>query len=206
MKFRQLGYFVVLVLACAMAAHATTVQFELEFPLGDRLSNMSMYTAGGFTITAFGYDGTRTAVNLYGKALGEGEDGLGLVNDPSGDHEISGSNYIEFDLSSLLNNPGLAMEISSVTGIDTFQIWGSDTFGSPFDTLLFSGAPADNETLIALTGALGGYDFYTVDAPTGNVLVDSIQASSATPEPGTLVMFGSGIVALAGVLRRKLTM
>jgi hypothetical protein len=29
---------------------------------------------------------------------------------------------------------------------------------------------------------------------------------SATPEPGTLVMFGSGIIGLAGVLRRKINL
>ncbi len=30
--------------------------------------------------------------------------------------------------------------------------------------------------------------------------------ASATPEPGTLVMFGSGIVGLAGILRRKINL
>jgi hypothetical protein len=29
---------------------------------------------------------------------------------------------------------------------------------------------------------------------------------AATPEPGTLVMFGSGIVGLAGMLRRKINL
>jgi hypothetical protein len=32
------------------------------------------------------------------------------------------------------------------------------------------------------------------------------EAPSATPEPGTLVMFGSGILGLAGVLRRKINL
>ena len=34
--------------------------------------------------------------------------------------------------------------------------------------------------------------------------VDDVRYSGAVPEPGTLVMFGSGILGLAGVLRRKL--
>ena len=34
----------------------------------------------------------------------------------------------------------------------------------------------------------------------------NFEYTSSTPEPGTLVMFGSGIVGLAGILRRKLSM
>ncbi len=41
----------------------------------------------------------------------------------------------------------------------------------------------------------------------GNGLVTTFGTqSSTTPEPGTLVMFGSGILGLAGVLRRKLSL
>jgi hypothetical protein len=31
----------------------------------------------------------------------------------------------------------------------------------------------------------------------------TITGGTSTPEPGTLVMFGSGIIGLAGMLRRK---
>jgi hypothetical protein len=34
----------------------------------------------------------------------------------------------------------------------------------------------------------------------------SIYTSSAVPEPGSLVMFGSGIIGLAGILRRKISL
>lgn len=34
----------------------------------------------------------------------------------------------------------------------------------------------------------------------------SVSGRSATPEPGTMIMFGSGIIGLAGVLRRKISL
>jgi hypothetical protein len=34
--------------------------------------------------------------------------------------------------------------------------------------------------------------------------IENINLGPSTPEPGTLVMFGSGILGLAGLLRRKL--
>lgn len=37
-------------------------------------------------------------------------------------------------------------------------------------------------------------------------LVTTFNVGSATPEPGTLVMFGSGIIGLAGMLRRKINL
>ena len=36
--------------------------------------------------------------------------------------------------------------------------------------------------------------------------VDDVRYGGTTPEPGTLVMFGSGILGLAGVLRRKINL
>lgn len=34
--------------------------------------------------------------------------------------------------------------------------------------------------------------------------IDNINLGTATPEPGTIIMLGSGVIGLAGMLRRKL--
>jgi len=49
------------------------------------------------------------------------------------------------------------------------------------------------------------WTYLTQDAQ-GNYVWMSQPGTQATPEPGTLIMFGSGILGLAGVLRRKINL
>ena len=127
MKFPQVAFFAAVVLLCVAPAQAGTVTFDLSMPSGV-LGTSQTYTAGPFTITAYGFDSSGNPTDLYGKDLGGDESGLGLNNDPSGQHEICCGNYIQLDLSSLVNNPGLAITISSVQSGETCDIWGSDTW------------------------------------------------------------------------------
>jgi hypothetical protein len=57
---------------------------------------------------------------------------------------------------------------------------------------------------VSFAGTAMSVDF---NAPLNDIVFDNITLGSSTPvvipEPGTLVMFGSGIVGLAGLLRRK---
>jgi hypothetical protein len=40
----------------------------------------------------------------------------------------------------------------------------------------------------------------------GAFQMDNVEYNAATPEPGTLLLMGSGILGLTGVLRRRLMM
>jgi hypothetical protein len=70
------------------------------------------FTQGGITITAYGYDNAGSIqntpplsgnINLVEKNTGSTEMGLGLNNDPTGDHEISGTSVILIDFSNAVN-------------------------------------------------------------------------------------------------------
>jgi hypothetical protein len=56
---------------------------------------------------------------------------------------------------------------------------------------------------------IGALQFLVSDVNGANTVAIgtmSIYTSSAVPEPGSLVMFGSGIIGLAGILRRKINL
>src|SRR5579872_3994257 len=92
-----------LLLGVAMAALATSanaaVIFNLDSPSG-LLGNTQVYNSGGLSITASGFTGSGgSPTALFGKADGGDENGIGLHDDPTSDNEISGTNFIQIDVS-----------------------------------------------------------------------------------------------------------
>jgi len=73
--------------------------------------------------------------------------------------------------------------------------------------LVFNVAGLGDVNLCASTGC-GGFDGYTNISNFGGYAYTNVTATfdSPTPEPTTLLMFGSGIVGFAGVLRRKFSL
>jgi hypothetical protein len=153
----------------------------------------------GFTVTARGFssffpDTDRLPagdpdVNLFGKNGGGDENGLGLVNDPTGANEISGHSAIRIDMGPNLTGP-VSFQMNSTTGdegwvarrfqppgLDVFDVFGHDEISH---SILFS-------------------NFYVFFVPEGsNVLLASI---TATPVPGPIVGAGlPGLIAACGGL------
>jgi hypothetical protein len=83
-------------------------------------------------------------------------------------------------------NVSLWTSVNNVPGVELYNQWvfNQPTFGSSTTAL------ATINLNVALTG--GAQYFVVVSEP------------SAVPEPGTLVMLGSGVLAVAGAFRRKL--
>jgi hypothetical protein len=76
-------------------AHATL--FNVDFNFSDHpglLGDTQSYEANSFTLLARGFTGSDVGTRLFGKVAGGDETGLGLANDPSGNDEISGRNFI----------------------------------------------------------------------------------------------------------------
>ena len=166
------------------------------------------------------------ASHLYGKAnQGPGENGLGMNADPDGDHEEwnqPGAPYewgfVQLDVSNIEKITNLLyfqVQIGSSQAHEWFTIWGSNDATPGFATLLVEGkAGPSAQTPFFDIPNWNSYHyiwFGSIIEPGANVdhadtLLDSELAFSQypVPEPGTLAMFGSGIVGLAGVLRRKL--
>ena len=115
-------------------AYADTV-WDFTTPNG-ALTQSHNYVADGFTINAqaFGPNGIVTGpVQLFGKILGVGEDGVGLTNDPTvGENEITTGSFIQLDLSQLKfgANLNVSFQANSVTNLEGWRVFGTNTAGT----------------------------------------------------------------------------
>lgn len=196
----------VLLIACVMAPAASANSYTWNFsgttPNTSLGTNTYTFYSGGIGIIATG------TTNLYYKKQGgiggASETGLGLACCDS-DHEIERGQSIVFNMSSLF--PKKVTAISLMLGsiqagefgkvCDAFSV--CVTFSSRNDAQPVSIMALYNDMKLHNSGLL------TITSPKGDVLVNQLQVTTApVPEPASLLMMGSGLVAMASVIRRKL--
>lgn len=132
---------------------------------------------------------------LYVKQSGFDETGLGLTNDPTGDHEITVGSYIGVDLSGAPAFYGQdLLGISSLTG-DSFKYCVADSFADCTWSSALTSSP------VSITTSSTNH-FIFVTAGSNNVLLASLQ-TNPVPEPSSMFLLGSGLFGLAGMVRRK---
>jgi hypothetical protein len=188
MKALLLGVAMAVVASSANAA----VTFNLDSPSG-LLGNTQGYNNGGLSITASGFTGSGgSPTALFGKAAGSDENGLGLHDDPTSDNEISGTNFIQIDVSKA-SASSYQFVMGSSTSPDAWDVFGSNTAGV-LGTSLLTGT---NESLHTI---VGGYGFYDFEATDGNVLLSTF--SAAVPEPSTWIMMILGFGGIGVMMRR----
>jgi len=179
-------------LGLGISAQAITITFQ-ENGSNLALGSSSTFTEGAASLTAYASPGQ----SLYAKSAGGDEIGLGINSDPTGDHEIWGSTFIQL-LSSTSGTVVTGLALGSVTYPDVANIYFSTVLG----TLGTKIGTYTSDTSFTIASAYqNGY--IGIYAPNGNILVDS--ATVQVPDGGTTVaMLGLGLTAV-GLLRRKLT-
>jgi len=199
MKFLPL---IVLAVACVMApAASANTSYTWDFattPNASLGSTTHTYTVGGINITATG------STDLYYKVGGGEETGLGLACCDS-DKEINPRQSIVLDLSGLFskNVTSLTLMLGSIQSGESGSVCDAFaaclTFNSSKDFTPVSILSLYSDMKAHHSGLL------TVTAGSGDVLINQLQATtSPVPEPGSMVLMGSGLLAMAGVVRRKL--
>ncbi len=180
----------------SVAANATVITFNFDSVTGD-LGHTQSYTVDGFTITATAEPNSRYGPDLYGKANGGDENGLGLTNDPTHDHEITPGSFIQLNISSILAYDPLTLIIDSSTGNDAWAVYETNSANT------LSGATSLKTGNNEHSFTINPTDTYLdITATCGNVLLNSLSfdPNAATPEPASMAMIGGGL-GLLGLLR-----
>ena len=193
---RRVALLVLLALALPMAAFANS---SIDFT---NSGGTLVGTNSGMTLS----NSTLIAVNGFG--------GLGLVTGNLGTVDFS---------TGALTSGSLQMGGTFAAG-GTFTITGNGTGGIP-NGVIFSGTFSGPVTWTLVTLANGTHNYTLTGALTGNVgangvtvqltintgkgffngmtTISSGDTNIVVPEPGTLGLLGTGLVGIAGLIRRK---
>jgi hypothetical protein len=189
-------------LAMSTAANASTT---LSFG-GPNINwgNTHTFTSGGLSVTASGFTAANAPTALYGKNGGGDEVGLGLNNDPSGDHEIYyGYGYVQIDVSALFGLvSGITFSTNSTTDGEQWSIFGSNTAGSYSGLALLTGTNESTATLPNF-GTYKYYDFVSTSQSGGKNFLIKGFTLTAVPEPSTWAMMLLGFGLIGGALRYR---
>jgi hypothetical protein len=200
--------------ALSVPASAAVLDWNFQDHLG-ALPNTQTFTAGGLNLTARGFTSSDAGTALYGKNGGGDENGLGLANDTSGDHEITGGNFIEIHLTDILQfltPDGFTFQMGSTTQNEGWRVYGTQD-GDPFslaNLLASSTDPGGQEGFHSLAGNYDNYLFFYSglgvnqcgSGCNANVLLRNFDATLAqTPLPGALGLFAAGLLGLGGLVR-----
>lgn len=169
----------------------------------------------GLQITAFGFTSAAltTAATLYGKNLGSDELGLGLTNDPSGEHEITGSSLVLIDFSNAVAAGATLFDFrfnsTTVSGLNPGEKWevlGSNLGTAGSFTMVATGTNDETEhTILGIP-----FKFYEFESLAGNVLLAEVSGAggsltpvAAVPEPATWGMMLLGFIGLGFAFRQR---
>jgi hypothetical protein len=206
-------------------ARAAIVTWDLSTPAG-LLGNTQTYSQNAIPITAAGFTSNSFAAptKLYGKNDPGDEKGLGLNNDQSGDHEVSGSNLIRIDFTNARNAgiTGFSFSMNSTTSGEQWDVFGSNSPTSGFISLLVGSDEQVHQ--LAGSGAAFKYYYFGVvssnqnndhhqngffqfqqdnDNNSPNVLLHTVSGVSSVPEPSTWAMMILGFASVGFMAYRR---
>jgi PEP-CTERM motif-containing protein len=210
LKIRLAVLAIVLVVLAAVPSWAGTINFAdcstvtTTKPVSCSGGSSTVWNVtynSGIVATGYHYNGTQWLYTYLGiKNGGVDENGLGILDDPSGDNEITVNDAISLDLSVLGNGTGFWLNMESLGGGDSYRYcWGPNatTACTPIAT---------DVTASSIWLTLNSADpFLYISASNGNVLVSSITVPDVVPEPSSMMLLGSGLFGLAGIVRRKIS-
>jgi len=182
--------------ALATQAKATTFTF-LENGSNVDLGPTSTFIEGGFSLTASAFLTSGGTTDLYAKSAsdvdGSSEIGLGTASDPTGDHEITTTSFIQLTLPTIPSSNFLTVLSASVQSGESAEFFFTHTAGTLTGaTLIGTVSNGDGSVTIPADDQTG---FIDITAGSVNVLLSSA-TFSVVPESGSLTLLGVGLVVI----------
>ncbi len=201
------------------SAQATIIIWNFTSPANVSVASPHTYldTTSTFQIIASGFTtanaptggtwtpGTVASTLLFQKVDTPDETGLGLA-DLSADHEIAIKSMIQLDLANLITHgfTDPIMSIGSVQAGESFAVFGSNTAANAAGasgTLRNSGTGLPTVQTFSLSGYPSDQYIWITATNADVLLLNGLTA--AVPEPSTILLLGSGLLGLGGIVWRR---
>ncbi len=184
-----------------LAAQANAVTFNfLENGSNLDLGPTSTFTESGISLTASGFLTAGGATDLYAKNLGSSETGLGLNIDPSGEHEITVTDFVQLTLPTNPPSTFGMLIAASVQPGESALVYFTTTPGSLTGATLLGTITTEGGSITVPPGDQVG--FIDITAGAGNVLLSSVTVSSIVPDSGwTVALLAVALVGIEGLRR-----
>jgi len=189
----------------AIGAGLATQAKAVNFTFQENGSNIdlgptSTFTSGGFSLTASGFLTAGGTTNLFAKDLGGTETGLGTTSDPSGQHEIVTTNFVQLTLPTAPPSNFSMVLLTSVQTGESAQVFFTTTPGTLAGATLIGTVSNANGSISIPAGDQTG--FIDITAGAANVLLAGAQITTSVPDGGsTVALLGVALTAVEGVRR-----
>jgi hypothetical protein len=194
---------ITMALAGMVVALVTQANANVTFTFQENGSNMdlgttSIFTDGGLSLTASAFlTPSGGTTHLFSKFTSgnPSETGLGTTSDPSGEHEIVTTNFIQLTLPTTPPSTFLSTLLTSVQTGESAQVYFTLTPGTLAGATLIGTVTNADGTVNIPAGDQTG--FIDITAGAANVLLESATFTTSVPEGGSAVALLG--IALAGI-------